>query len=342
MAMNRSLNWIRAALLTAAIVHGLRAKAEPAPSAAVIAEIAKQFDQHALIMVGELHRWEQLHAFLREMVRDPGFVCRADDIVIEFGNSRLQSIADDYAFGRKVTDVQLQNLWRETAVPFTWNSPVYRQLLETIREINEKNLCDHQIRIVLGDPPLDWSKIQTVKDYASWTNRDASYAEVVEREVLAKRHHAFLLAGQYHVVKNRAESDDDGPRAAEIIERKHPGTLFSIVAAPPAAAGALHLSPAPSFKLVSGTNLSDADFSLIATMNPHKKWPPFRDVVDGVLFIGDQTFLYPSPAIYLDPDYQRELRRRIAIIKEFSGQDFGPGLDELITDAAKAEKNSRK
>ena len=77
-------------------------------------------------------------------------------------------------------------------------------------------------------------------------------------------------------------------------------------------------------------------------MNPHKKWPPFGDVVDGVLFIGDQTLLYPPPSIYLDPDYQRELRRRIAIIKEFSGQDFGPGLDDLIKEAGKAEKNSRK
>jgi len=335
-----SLNWIRAVLLTVALAHGLSARAEAPPSAAVIAEIARRFDQHPLIMVGELHRWEQLHAFIREMVRDSEFICRADDIVIEFGNSRLQNIADDYAFGRNVGDPQLESLWRETAVPFTWNSPVYRQLLETIREINEKNLCDHKIRIVLGDPPLDWTKIKTANDYAPWTNRDASYAGVVEREVLAKRHHAFLLAGQYHVVKHRAEGDDDGPRAAEIIERKHPGALFTIVPALPAAADALHLAPAPSFKVVSGTNLARADFSLIATMNPHKKWPSFGEVVDGVLFIGDQTLRYPSPGIYLEPDYQRELRRRIAIIKEFSGQDFGPGLDDLIKEAGKAEKNS--
>lgn len=328
--------------MAAAVTQSAKSKTEPSSSDAVIAEIAKQFDQHPLIMLGELHRWEQLHAFIREMVRDPGFVCRADDFVIEFGNLRLQNLADDYAFGRNVSDAQLQSLWRETAVPFTWNSPVYRQLLATIREVNEKNLCDHKIRIVLGDPPLDWSKIKTVKDFAPWTNRDASYAEVVEREVLAKRHHAFLLAGQYHVVKHRAEGDDDGPRAAEIIERKHSGALFAIVAALPAAADALHLALAPSFKIVSGTNLAFADFSMIATMNPHKEWPPFGDVVDGVLFVGDQTLLYPSPGIYLDPDYQRELRRRIAIIREFSGQDFGPGLDDLIKEAQNAEKNFQK
>jgi hypothetical protein len=336
------MNWVRAAILAAAIAPGLGAKAEAPPSAAVIAQVAKQFDQHALIMMGELHRWEQLHAFIREMIRDREFICRADDIVIEFGNARLQNIADDYAFGRNVTAAQLESVWRETAVPFGWNSPVYRQLLETVREINDTNLCDHKIRIVLGDPPLDWSKIKNVQDYARWIDRDASFAEVVEREVLAKHHHAFLLAGQYHVVKHRPEGDDDEARAAEIIERKHPGALFTIVPAPPAAANALHLAPAPSFKVVSGSGFERADFSMIATMNPHKKWPPFADVVDGVLFVGEPTFLYPSPTIYLDPDYQRELRRRIAIIKEFSGQDFGPGLDDLIREASKPQKNSGK
>jgi hypothetical protein len=35
----------------------------------------------------------------------------------------------------------------------------------------------------------------------------------------------------------------------------------------------------------------------------------------------------PSPKIYLDPAYQRELRRRAAIIKEFSGQNFTPAID---------------
>ena len=104
MATSWSLNWIRAALLTAAITPPVGAQAEVPPSAAVIAEVAKEFDRHALIMVGELHRWEQLHAFIRAMVRDREFICRVDDIVIEFGNARLQNVADDYAFGRNVSD----------------------------------------------------------------------------------------------------------------------------------------------------------------------------------------------------------------------------------------------
>jgi hypothetical protein len=38
----------------------------------------------------------------------------------------------------------------------------------------------------------------------------------------------------------------------------------------------------------------------------------------------------PPPTIYLGPDYQRELRRRVTIIKEFSGQNFMPAIDELV------------
>ena len=68
---------------------------------------------------------------------------------------------------------------------------------------------------------------------------------------------------------------------------------------------------------------------------PHKKWPPMGDVIDAVLNVGEQTFLYPSPAIYLEPVYQVELRRRAAIIKEFSGQDFLPAIDELVKQASK-------
>jgi hypothetical protein len=98
------------------------------------------------------------------------------------------------------------------------------------------------------------------------------------------------------------------------------------------------LEPAPSFKIVRGSGLQNADFATIATMNPHRKWPPMGEVVDGVLSIGAQTFLYPSPRIYLDPVYQRELRRRAAIIKEFSGQDFTPAIDELVKEASKARE----
>src|SRR5436853_6008 len=133
----------------------------PPPTCVTRRETAKRFDEHPLIMIGELHRWEQLHAFMREMIRNPEFVRRVDDIVVEFGNSRLQGLADRFAAGENMSETELQSLWRETSVPLTWNSPVYRRFYETVREINQKHLCAHPVRIVLADPALDWSKIKT-------------------------------------------------------------------------------------------------------------------------------------------------------------------------------------
>ena len=329
--------------VTVLLALGLCANAARAASSGpAIAQISEQFDKHPLIMIGELHRWAQLHAFLRDLIRDPRFICRADDIVVEFGNARLQDVADAYASGRNVSETQLQGMWRETAVPLTWNSPVYRQFFDTVRDINNRRLCTHPLRIVLGDPPLDWSKIKSARDYEPFTDRDGHFAEVVEREVLSRHHRAFLLVGQWHALKQSPQSADGSPderRTAQLIERKHPGLLFSIAPVPsPAAAEAIHMGAPPSFKVVRGTGLEHANFGLIDPGKVTRKWPLMGEVVDGVLYVGEQTLLYPSPIIYLDPAYQKELRRRVSIIKDQSGQDFMPVLDDLVREAKKAEK----
>lgn len=308
------------------------------PPREIIAQIAKQFERHPVVMVGETHRYGELHAFLQQLLRDPAFICRVDDVVVEFGNSRLQPLADAYANGAALSEAQVLSLLRETAVPLTWNSPLYRQFYETVRDVNRKRVCPHPIRIVLADPPLDWSKIHSAHDYVPWDDRDGSQAAVVEREVLAKGHRAFFLAGEAHAVKRSqavpgARPGDEDPSAAELIERKHPGALLTIVAVPARSAEALHMGPPPSFRIVHGSELEQADFGLIWKGETTKRWPPMGEVVDALLFVGKETLVYPPPSIYLDPAYLRELRRRATILKEYSGQDFLPVIDDLVQKA---------
>jgi hypothetical protein len=341
------------ATLAIAWLPGMSAVAQSGP---VVAAIAKQFDKHPLIMFGELHRSIEIHAFLQQMLRDAVFICRADDIVVEFGNSRLQALADAYVSGGDVTAVQLQSVWRETSPPLTWNSPVYRQVFETVRDINSKHLCKHSLRILLGDPPLDWSKVKTAKDYEPFTDRDGSYADVVEREVLAKHHRALLIAGELHAMKQIPKDLQDSPddtTVASLIERKHPGALFCIVSVPlPNAAKALGMGAPPSFRIVRGSPLEHVDFQLteeditvtqvsvageqVWKIEPDKGWPRMGKVVDGLVYLGGNHSLYPSPSIYQDPAYQQELRRRALIIKSYSGQDFMPGIDELVKQAGQS------
>lgn len=342
--------------LSAVLSIALSAAAPSATSATAIADIAKLYDKYPLIFMGEWHRNAQQHVFLRELVRDPKFLCRTDDIVIEFGNARLQPIAGRWASGKEVSEAELLSMFRETEVPFTWNAPMYREFYETVREVNTKHTCPHPVRLLLADPPIDWAKVKTLEDYRPFEDRDGAYADLVDREVLAKKHHALLIAGEPHALRALPTHADDEeglpePTVAQLIERKHPGVLFSIaLVTTPAAAETMKMPAPPSFRIVHGGELERVNFGIIAPawkatavvvngkhewkLEDSNAWPAMREVVDGVLYLGgDETRVFPPPSIYLDPVYQQQLRQRMAIIKVFNGQDFEPILDDLVREA---------
>ena len=80
--------------------------------------------------------------------------------------------------------------------------------------------------------------------------------------------------------------------------------------------------------------VEQTDFRLVWKGEPERKWPPLGEVADALLYVGaQQTLVYPDPSIYLEPAYQKELRRRAAIIKEYSGQDFAAAIDALVDEA---------
>jgi len=327
-----------------------------------IADLAKVYDTHPLIFMGEWHRNAQQHVFLRQLVADPAFLCRTDDIVIEFGNARLQPVADRWSNGEDVGEAELVSMFRETEVMFAWNAPMYRAFYEAVRAANQKHLCPHPVRLVLGDPAFDWAKIATVEDFKALPDRDQFFTDVVDREVLAKKHRALLLSGALHALRSypkRAPGEDgfSEPSAAQLIEKKHPGSQFIVgLVTTPAAADTMKMPAPPSFRIVRGSALDKLNFAIIAPawnakavvvngkhewqLEDSNAWPRMGEVVDGVLYLGgDETRVFPPPSIYLDPVYRKELYRRAAIIKAYNGQDFGVILDDLVKDAEAAQKD---
>jgi hypothetical protein len=335
------------------------AAADMMSAAPVAVEMAKVFDKHPLMMFAEWHRNTQQHAFLRALLREPAFICRVDDIVIESGNARLQSIADAYVAGENVPEAQLQSMWRETEVMFAWNSPVYRQFYEAVRALNQKHVCAHPVRLILGDSPIDWAKVRTVADFEKVEDRDEFFTRVIEREVLAKNRRAILISGVLHALKKMPPDPNEGAPelcVAQRIEQKYPGKLFSVaLVTTPAAAETLKMGPPPSFRVIVGSELERADFAIIAPawsatqvivngrpewkLDAARSWPPMGEVVDGLVYLGgDKTLNFPSPTVYLEPVYQQQLRQRARIIKESNGQDFEKVLDDLIRQAKAGEE----
>jgi len=347
-------------ILLAAALPAAAAESEAIAAGTVAHELARQFDTHPLLMLGELHRSREIHAWLQQLLHDPAFICRADDVVVEFGNSRLQALADRYVLdGAALSETEIASLWRETLPPLTWNSPVYRAVYDSVRELNTRHVCTRPVRVVLADSPIDWAQVRTPEDFAGTADRDASYAATVEREVLAKGHRALLIAGMLHALKAvpAQMGDADAPTVAQRLERDHPGALFSVLTVPlPQVAQLLHLQAVPSLRVLAGSPLADASLQLVDfrpsveanapgaapawRFAPDKHWPALGDACDAIAYVGGNHSLYPDPTLYLDPDYRRELYRRADVIKRSSGQDFTANLDFLVHDGELARAGS--
>lgn len=323
---------------------GAPAASKANPPHPIARQLAAELRTHPLILIAEHHRSRQDHELLRSLVQSPEFVCHIDDIVVEFGNARLQGVADRYVGGGGVSDAELASVWRETGQMLTWDSPVYEQFFATVRELNRRHVCRRPVRIVLGDPPIDWATVHDAAAYRQFADRDRHYADVVEREVLARGHRALLIAGGMHDLKAGPVDSKAPPGLGEIIATRHPGKLFVVWTLPPDASIAKRFGLTKPFSMAKIASGSGARVSAILpegimvqrTVNGEKvwrpmgdlPWPPLDRVIDAVVYVGaDKTTVDPDPSIYRDPAYQAELRRRARILKDVFGLDFESDLD---------------
>ena len=151
------------------------------------------FDRFPLVAFSEpRHGAGGTREFLTSLVRHPRFAGTVNDIVVEFGNARYQDIADRYVAGEPVPRDQLKQIWENTTVVSgVWSAPMYEGMLSEIRNLNESVPLSKRIRVVLGDPPIDWSVV-------TGTGRR-------RHERLARR--AFCVGGR------RTSDEERAPRA---------------------------------------------------------------------------------------------------------------------------------
>src|SRR4051812_27799458 len=108
---------LAAATLVAAPADAGQSK-PPDPVGALLAA----FDSHAIVAKSS----PDVGTFVFDLVRDPRFPSRVNDIAVECGNSRLQPLLDAYIAGGDVPDVK--RVWRETTQPSCGFSTYYEQL----------------------------------------------------------------------------------------------------------------------------------------------------------------------------------------------------------------------
>jgi len=141
--------------------------AQPAVPVEPIAAIVDAFRSRAVVAIGnvEFRGNEQCHAFQMELIRDPRFAAVANDILVEFGNSRYQDVVDRFVRGEEVPYESLRHVWQDTTqVEYEWDLPIYEDFFRTVRSANASLPQNRQLRVLLGDPPIDWKDIHNLQD----------------------------------------------------------------------------------------------------------------------------------------------------------------------------------
>lgn len=299
------------------------------------------FRRYDVVGMPELHWNKEVHEFLRGLVADPRLGERGvTNIVVEFGNARLQAVADRYVHGEDVPVEQVRAIWRETGQFLVWDSPLYEQFFRTVREINAQRPRERRWRVLLGDPPLDWPEVYSKggdpKDAdLKHAERDQVFASVVETEVLARHQKALLVVGALHLLyqRNPDERRLGGPSVAELLRRKYPERVFNFwavnapIAGAPGSPRAVVVRDTPrgreSFvpyarKGMMGRKVVDGKEQWVTLVD--SDWPSLAQMTDGLIYYAPtSTIVEPDPAVYRDAAYVSELRRRAAILDAMGG-----------------------
>jgi hypothetical protein len=205
-------------LLGSAIDTAQDSPRQPAVPIDPISAIVDAFQAYPIVALGEgAHGNLQGMAFRLALIRDPRFLARVDDIVVESGSTRYQDVIDRYVQGENVAASALRDVREQTvAATPAWDRPMYAEFFAAVRDVNLPARGGRQLRILLGDPPIDWNTMTSIDDYRKWLlQRDSHPADVVRREVLATGRRALLIYGDGHL---QARSERPGRSLLGVLE----------------------------------------------------------------------------------------------------------------------------
>ena len=310
-----------AALLAVAAVSSPAqriAPARPAVPVEPISAILDAFRRHAVVALGEPHGNEQAHAFRLSLIRDPRFAAAVNDIVVEYANGRYQDLMDRFVRGGDVSDQALRQVWQNTTVPSTlWDRPIYEEFFRVVRAVNASLPPARQLRVLLGDPPIDWDEVHSADDLRKWQrDRDTYPAGLIRREVLARRRRALVIYGDAHLWRHTP-----APNLVSLLERAGETKVFTISTNVDGDLQRLQADVgewrAPSLAMIGGTAIGATDFGAYYPL-PDDRWPDVRidEQLDALLYLGPRsslTFSQLDPRHCADRPYLEMRLRRMSL-----------------------------
>jgi hypothetical protein len=252
----------------------LAAQQPPQPRPAVpvdaITGIVEAFRSHNVVAISDAHGNVGAQDFLISLVRDRRFTDVVDDVVVEWGNSRYQDVIDRFVNGEDVPYDVLRRVWRDTTQASAGGDlPIYEQFYRAVRAVNSTLPPNRRLRVLLGDPPIDWDQIRTKEDHRRWIEMREWYpASLLALEVLAKQRRALLVYGHGHFqrrdVRSNYETLDRLTDSIVTLFERATGTRVFIIwrdAGLAAIQPNVASWPTPSMAIIRDTVLGATDFA---------------------------------------------------------------------------------
>ena len=327
-------------LLAGSLQTPARAQQLEAPTVVpAIDGILRAFQNHALVAIGDDHNSAQEEDFYAALVRDPRFSMEVGNVVVEFGGAAQQETLDRYLNGQQIAYTDLRKVWTDVVgwIP-TVTGLGYANFFAHVRAVNLGLPPDRRIRVWLGEPPIDWSKIKTKADFQPiLAQRDTHAADVIEKHILQPGRKAIVIYGGWHLYSN------NGLR--NLVEKKHPHAFFVVALYTGYAAKSCTANfeqnvldwQVPALATpIRGTSLEGKLYRSDCDVEPRTSLPlgpsmseaqkaQIGDALermmsgvegDALLFLGKAETLTRTPmepSIYLDLNYRQEIERRLKI-----------------------------
>lgn len=325
--------------------------AEPVPEAAIPAILAA-FDKYEVVAMPHGHGLQDLDDFILTLIRTPAFSEKVNDIEFECGNALYQPILDRYIAGEDVQFTEVQKVWRKMGQPACGASGFVEQLFPLVRVLNQKLPPGRRLRVLAGEPPVDWDQIKSMEDIIKLVHRDASAASVMEKEVLTKHRKALMLYGTFHLLHGV------GGSAVSLYEKDYPNLTLVIselgifeTDLPTLSSSRFLNWPIPSLARAKGTWLAAFELDhflppgtrIDQDCNVHHEFPkplqkPMENFVDAFLYLGPQDLRLRErlPAdVALDATYRGELQKGGAMFGFPEAANETPQqFDQQIVDGA--------
>lgn len=287
-----------------------------------VSGILDAFTSHHIVALGEgMHGNNQAHAFRLALVRDPRFPSLVNDIVVESGTAGYQSAMDRFVRGEDVPYAELRHAWQDTTNPTPiWDTPIYEEFFRAVRQVNASLPDDRKLRVLLGDPPVDWDAVRTKDDVVRLVSLRVHVVDVINKEVLSKNRRALVVYGDGHFLRYNRWVGTPSVSESTLNRIEALGTkAFNVWTNTTVEMERMQRDiaswPVPSLAKVRGTRLGRLDFKYFSGIetDPRTK---MEDQFDAVLYLGPPSSITQSelPAsLCADAEYMKMRAARLFI-----------------------------